>query len=287
MKMMNKNTLRGNRLNYNAGAQARYGIHLTKLITIMTREVEENIKALFDGKIADEFFTQQEEAAAMDASITSKAKILLNKLINRFTEMFSIASRKLSDDMVSDADSVSRTSLNASLRQLTNGLSLKTGIVPKGMEDVSKAIIQENVALIKSIPQDYLKNVSVAVMQSITTGNGLPDLIPKIQKYQGQTLRRARNIALDQTRKAYNSINKQRMQALGVKQFEWIHSGGGQHPRKSHIAMDGKIYSFDNLPVINKEQVDAGQEAPVKGIPGQAINCKCTMAPVIKFDDEE
>ncbi len=98
---------------------------------------------------------------------------------------------------------------------------------------------------------------------------------------------KAKNIALDQTRKAYAAINKERMTASGYDDFEWLHSGGGMHPRKSHVEMNGKIYSFDKLPVINKEQVDRGYEAPIRGIPGQAFGCGCTMIPVYRLPTGE
>ena len=52
------------------------------------------------------------------------------------------------------------------------------------------------------------------------TGSGLQDLIPSIDRALKSQKRiaknRAKNIALDQTRKAYNSINKARMEAVGV-----------------------------------------------------------------------
>lgn len=278
-------TLRGTQLNYNASQQAKYVRALNALVKQMTAETRKQVTKLFNGEIADDFFEQQEQAAAMDASIASKARVLMNKLTDKFTQLFATKAKPLADTMVDGAAEVSKSTLHTSLKQLSGGLSLKTGVVPEGMEDVASASVSENVSLIKSIPDQYFKDVTGAVMRSITTGNGLADLIPAIQKYDGQTSRRAKNLALDQTRKAYNSINKQRMQAIGVKQFEWVHSGGGQHPRRSHIAMSGNIYSFDNLPVINQEQVDAGYEGPVRGIPGQAINCKCTMVPVINFDE--
>jgi SPP1 gp7 family putative phage head morphogenesis protein len=100
-----------------------------------------------------------------------------------------------------------------------------------------------------------------------------------LQEYEGVTLRRARNIALDQTRKAYNNINKGRMQAIGVQKFEWVHSGGGQKPRELHIELDGQVFSFDDLPVIDERTGE-------RGIPGQAINCRCTMVPVIEFETD-
>ncbi|KAF9396648.1 hypothetical protein CPC16_010967, partial [Podila verticillata] len=63
-------------------------------------------------------------------------------------------------------------------------------------------------------------------MRSITSGNGLEDLIPFLQAQEGITRRRARNIALDQTRKAYNGFNRARCVGAGVTHGEWIHSGG-------------------------------------------------------------
>lgn len=275
--------LRGNTLNYNAAQQMRYSRSIVKLVNEMTLEVKNKITKLFNGQIADEYFEEQEKASAMDASISSKAKILLNALMDKFDQLFSKKSKELSDTMVTASAKSSENNLHASLKQLSGGLSLKTGIVPKGMEDVATAIIAENVSLIKSIPAQYFKDITGSVMRSITTGNGLADLIPDMQKYEGQTKRRARNLALDQTRKAYNSINKQRMQAVGVKQFEWIHSAGGQAPRESHIKISGHIFSFENL---EAEQAALGVPVQDRGIPGQPINCKCRMKPVIDFSGE-
>ena len=274
----------GKPLLYNASQQAKYQKSIQNLVKQMTKETMEQTQKLFHGEIADDYFEQQAQAAALDASITNAAKKLMNKLTAKFQQLFNSKAEGLAITMVNGAKKTSETNLHSSLKQLSGGLSLKTGIVPKGMEDVANASIQENVALIKSIPGRYLTDVQGAVMRSITTGAGLADLIPAISKYNGITMRRARFIAQDQTRKAYNSINKQRLQAIGVKQFKWLHSGGGREPRRSHLAMSGNIYSFDDLPQINKD--NKGQP-PEYGIPGQAPGCRCTMNPIISFDSGE
>lgn len=272
--------LKGKPLNYNASQQLRYQRALTKLTREMTKEVTRRIMALFRTEHSKEFFEQQKKAT-MDASITSKAKKVMNELTRSFTQLFKQKAPTLAENMLNGSLATSETTLKTSLKQLSGGLTLNTGVVPKGMEDVAKAIINENVSLIKSIPVEYLNDVEGAVMRSITAGEGAPDLEPLIKKYSGQTDRRVRNLALDQTRKAYNAINKQRMQAVGVKKFEWVHSGGGQFPRKSHQALDGRIFSFDDLPLKGEEGFVNGQ------YPGQAINCACTMVPVIEFEDGE
>lgn len=278
-------SIRGKRLNYNYSQQLRYKKSLEKLVRQMTGETKRQINKLMSGGLADEFFDQQEQAAAMDASIAVKAKKLLNKLTQKFQKLFDDAASPMASKMLDNTTDISESNLHASLKELSGGLSLKTGVVPEGMEEVSQSIINENVALIKSIPQEYLKNVSGAVMRSISVGSGVGDIITEIQKYSKQTERRVKNIALDQTRKAYNAINKQRLQSLGVKQFEWLHSNGGQTPRESHQRISGRIFSFENLVA---EQVAAGvTRESDQGLPGYPINCRCTMTPVIRFGDEE
>ena len=135
----------------------------------------------------------------------------------------------------------------------------------------------ENAALIRNVGQQATERIGQEVYRSIASGNGLQELIPTLQEKEGMSLRRARLVAHDQTRKAYSELNRQRLTKLGVRQFEWVHSGGGTHPRKSHLAADGKVYSFDDPPRIG----DKGEAI----LPGQAIGCGCTATPVITFED--
>lgn len=270
--------LKGTRLNYNVSQQLRYVRALRKLTRVMTNEVTRNIMALFKTKHSKEYFEIQQQAA-MDASITSKAKKLMNKLTRKYTQLFKQKAPTLAENMLNGSLKTSETTLKTSFKQLSGGLTLNTGIVPAGMQDAVKAMIQENVALIQSLPVEYMNDVQGAIMRSIGMAEGAPDIEAKLIKYAGMCNRRAELVALDQTRKVYSGINKMRMQAVGVKKFEWVHSGGGQHPRESHQALDGQIFSFDDLPLKGEEGFVNGQ------YPGQAINCSCTMIPVLEFED--
>jgi len=277
-------TLRGTRLNYNAAQQEKYVRALQKLVNEMTEGVQRELVKLFNGDASDNYFEHQEEVAAMDANFGSQARIVMNALMRKYTSLFDKNAKSLADRMVDGALKLSEINLKSSLKQLSGGLSLKTGLVPEGMNDVISATIAENVSLISSIPEEYFKKVTGAVMRSITTGRGLADLEPEISKYAGQTQRRVKNIALDQTRKAFSSVNKQRMQAIGIKKFEWVHSGSSQSPRKSHIRMDGKIFSFENL-IAEQEALNIPKSD--QGLPSMPIFCRCTMVPVIEFDDDQ
>jgi len=266
-------------LNYNFSSQIKYSKELKKLVRRMTKTVRREIEKFFKSDDMEVFHAEQVKMA-QDASVASQAKILTNKLISRFTWLFNDKAPDLAEMMVNSQLKNSRVSLAASLKELSGGLTIKTNFMTGDLNEVVKSIVAENVSLIKSIADVYLSNVQKSVLRSITFGQGLKDLIPQLKKFDGMSERHANNVALDQTRKAYNCINKARMEKVGVKKFKWLHSGGGQKPRKDHIEMNGNIYSFDDLPVIDKRTGE-------RGIPGQAINCRCRMAPVIEFDNDE
>lgn len=264
-------TFYGKTLNYNASSQDKYVKALTALVKQMTAQTIRDVRKLFDSHATD---------SAMDANIASQARILTNGLTAKFDALFGRKAKLLAERMVAMADKNSKSALHMSLKEMSGGLSLKTDLLNQQLKTTLTATVAENVALIKSIPAEFLKDITGTVLRAVVRGDGLADIIPALEQYEGVTLRRARNIALDQSRKAYNNINKNRMQAIGVQRFEWIHSGGGQKPRELHIELDGQIFSFDDLPIIDERTGE-------RGIPGQAINCRCTMVPVIEFDTGE
>jgi SPP1 gp7 family putative phage head morphogenesis protein len=203
----------------------------------------------------------------------------MNALQSKFSKMFADLARPLAESMVFQSAKASSVAVSSSLKELSGGLTIKADTLKSGpVSDILKASVAENVGLIKSIPANYLDNVRGAVMRSITSGNGLQDLVPFLERQEGVTKRRAENIALDQTRKAYQSINDERMKAAGVQEYEWVHSGGGQKPRPHHVEMSGNIYRYDDPPVIDP---NTGE----RGTPGQVPNCRCTSRPVLRFGD--
>ena len=251
--------------------EERYAKTLKKLVSSMTKEVEKEIEKLYKTPEAKTYFTQ-------DASVASQSRILINALQSKFDNMFGRASQIIASRMVNDADKASKSALAQSLKSMSGGLTIKTNIQSADLRETVKGSIAQNVSLIKSIPTEYLKNVSGVVYRSVTSGQGMFELMPQIQKFGDMTERRAKNVALDQTRKAYNSINADRMRKVGIKKFKWVHSGGGLHPREDHIAMSGNIYSFTDLPIIDPKTGE-------RGLPGQAPNCKCFQVPVIEFEE--
>lgn len=269
-------TLRGKPLFISGAIATRYFERMDVLIERMTGEIKRQVARLYMAHAGDSV------AWAMDASVASQARILSNAMKAKYDKLFADMAGPAAEAMLDQTDRDSSQKLGISLKEMSGQMTLRTDVLNDGLRDVLVSTVVENVNLIKRIPQTYLDNVTGAVMRSIQSGNGLADLTPELDKY-GVTIRNwAKNVALDQTRKAYNGINRGRMEALGVNEFEWVHSGGSNHPREYHRdVLNGEIFSFDDLPHLD------GPNQGERGIPGQAPYCRCTMRPIFRFDDEK
>jgi len=267
-RVSNAKIIRGLPLNVAISIGARYDKVLQKYISQMVKEVRAEILNLWASERPD---------TAMDANLASMARILTNKLTDKFVGLFGKIAMPTAQKMVDDVDKNSAATLKPSLKEIAADMSFKTDILNGSLKEVFTASVAANVKLIQRIPQKYMDDVQGMVMRSIQTGD--VDLIAELDKYGVTTRNWAKNVALDQTRKAYNAISKGRMEALGVTKFEWLHSGGSNKPRIFHKdELNGQIFSFDNLPIIDKATGE-------RGIPGQLPYCRCRMRPVYDFDD--
>jgi len=141
------------------------------------------------------------------------------------------------------------------------------------MRDIMGATVQQNVGLIKSIPQKYLGNVQGAVMRSVQQGRDLAPLSKYLVEQRGVTKRRAAFIALDQNNKATGAMNDARRLELGLEEAIWRHSRAGKKPRPKHVAANGTRYNIrEGLPIG-----DQGQNVR----PGEEPGCRCISIAII------
>ncbi len=274
VNQFNPSILRGAPLNPNMGVAAHYQQKLTLLIRRMVEDVKKQVEGLYKEDHAKEFFGQ-------DDSISSQARILTNALKEKYERLFYDEAPGIAEYFASESNKASSKSVHHTIKEFSGGLSIPTANMGGDLVEVFKATVTENVALIKSIPEQYLSGVQQAVMRSIVGGGGKQSVTEYLIKEHAKTYARAKRISLDQTRKAFEGMSRERMKRAGVKKFEWVHTGGSNEPRPLHQhTLNGKIFSYDDPPVIDE---NTGE----RGFPGQLINCRCRQAPVIDFGDEE
>lgn len=262
--------MKGEPLHYPAPVKARYQAGLTKLVSDMTKDYEKEFKQL----------EKDIGVITTDASIASQTRILLSKLRQKWLSIFSKRSVSLANKFISQVDSSAKRSLNQSLKELSGGLTIKTPDMPDAMKDKIIAATAENVALIKSIPQQFHSRIENAALRSVSqSGEGAKTIFDEIRDIGGVTEKRAKFIAEDQTRKITTASNLERAKSAGIRKGIWHHSGGSAEPRKLHkFKLDGTEFDLDNPPIIDEK---TGQ----RGLPGELPHCKCFWTPVVDFGE--
>ena len=149
------------------------------------------------------------------------------------------------------------------------GVDLKSVISGENLEDILVAKTQENVALIRSMPDEFLKKIETIVYEGTTQGSKPTSMIQQIRKAGKTTESRAKLIARDQSSKINSALNQQRQQNLGVEEYIWK-TADDDRVRPDHASKNGKTFRWDKPPK------DTGH-------PGEDIQCRCIAQAIIKI----
>lgn len=200
----------------------------------------------------------------------NELQAVMNDLTGQWTENFDEMAEKMGRYFARSAANRTEAQMRSILKDA--GWTVRARPSP-AVRDVIEASVHENVALIKSIPQQHLKAVEGMVMRSVQRGRDLKTLARDLRKQFGVTKRRAALIARDQNNKATSAFQEARRQELGIKEAIWMHSHAGKKPRPKHVAADGRRYDVTKgLPIGDKGQYV---------FPGEEINCRCVSRSVL------
>ena len=130
--------------------------------------------------------------------------------------------------------------------------------------------VDENVSLIKTIPEDTLDKMRDIIYDGFTEGKTTTRIIKEIQKAYGVGRRRAELIARDQTAKLNGQIQRHQQQDAGITEYIW-YTVGDSRVRKSHRELNGKKFSWNDPPDVGKGR---------KCHPGEDYQCRCIGRPV-------
>lgn len=245
-----------------AAIQARYSKQLQSLIKEMSASVEHWIKATYRRHLPS---IAQDDAA-------DDLRKSMEDLKDQWFAKFDLLAKNLAAYFATATAERSTTTLKRYLRE--GGFTVKFQMTP-AMQDIVDATVHQNVALIKSIPQQYLEQVEGIVMRGVQTGRDMGYITEELQKRYGITKRRAAFIARDQTEKATAAFNRARQLEVGISEAVWVHSGGGKHPRPSHKKAGREKVVFS----VADGWLDP--EVGHKIQPGELINCRCVSRSIL------
>lgn len=263
----------------------------------MELQYRRELYALIDGMDKDfrtilKIYRSKQNQIVMDEQMLSTdIQDKINKLGNRWRTKFNDYAKKNAQKRVEKTLKQSDSQLTTVLAAYftINGLLEIFKTKTQSLMQVMKVNVAENVSLIESIPEQYIKRIQTMVTNTINSSATWTDLRCEVIKTKDITLNRAKLIARDQTNKVFNAVTLRRFEQLGITRVKWKHSHADKEPRPYHVrqwdghsgiddgapnGLDGFEFDLNNPPVINEK---TGR----RGFPGEEINCSCMMIPIV------
>lgn len=249
----------------NRGIEAKYRKALQRPIAEMHASVEYWLTAAYR-KDPPRMAALVEQA--QDAAPSAKIKRILDELARRWVAKFDEMAPKIAEAYLQGMFKTTDSAMRQALKDA--GWTVEFKMTP-AIRDAFNASLEENVGLIRSIPEKYLQQVEGTVMRSYSAGRDLASMVKELKQLYPAASHRAELIARDQSNKANAVVNRARQMELGITEAIWMHSHAGKNPRPDHVAANGKRYKIAEGCLISGEHIQ----------PGEEINCRCTSRAVL------
>lgn len=156
------------------------------------------------------------------------------------------------------------------------------------IKEAMKIVPEFNEANREFLKQNYIENVEYSVknftekqvdkLREMVEYNAYygysknNNLIDRIQREFDITRNRAKFIANQETSLLTAKLNEMRLKEVGITHYKWSTSHD-KRVRDTHKDLDGKIFSFDDPPIVNKK----GDRKN----PGEDFGCRCRAIGVV------
>lgn len=163
------------------------------------------------------------------------------------------------------------------LKRSTGNITVMPQLTPHRRKVLAEEYNKNAQLSISGWLQKEIVKLRKQVQKNMFNGNRYEDLIDIIHKSHEVSQNKAKFIARQETKIFINTYKNSRYQDAGVNKYRWqTVAGTKDHPvREDHKRLNGKIFSFDDPPVVNSK----GD----KKNPGFDFGCRCVAIPIVKF----
>ena len=148
------------------------------------------------------------------------------------------------------------------------------GIIPEYDPVVMAKLYSENMKLyIKDWTEKNIIKLRQQVQENLNEGFRAENLAKKIERNYGTSQSKAKFLARQETSLLVSNFREQRYKSLGINKYMWSATKDNR-TRPLHRELNGKIFTWDNPPVIDER---TGQ----RGHPGMTFGCRCTAIPLL------
>lgn len=201
-----------------------------------------------------------------DATSVTRMMAALRKYAEKLTPW----AKKIAANII---DQVNTSNLNDWMR-ISSILSRKFAAAYSGRDPVflkAKALQDAEVNLITSLPLQAAQRAQELSRKYVINGWRHEDLAELILNTTNVAKHRAQCIARTEIAKANTMLIAARSESVGAEKFIW-RTAEDEIVRKSHAALNGKVFRFDKPPLVEGE----GHH-----LPGDFPNCRCYPEPIL------
>lgn len=153
-------------------------------------------------------------------------------------------------------------------RDMSRALRAEIKTAPTG--GLLKALLAEQVTLIKSLPLEAAERVHRLALEGMTQARRSSEIAEEILRSGQVSTSRANLIARTEVARASSGLVQARAQYVGSAGYIW-QTARDKDVRESHRKMQGKFVRWDEPPTLDN----------LVGHAGQLPNCRCYPEPVI------
>ena len=240
----------------NAGLEIAYRRKLIALIERMHRATLRTVTAVYKDRESEIVGDSDKGSPVVDVGGEARRRAA------QFQKLFNIEADSIAEWIIGRIN-ITVTSTAKTL--LKKKLPLIEFTPSRIYNNQMNALIDGNICLIKTIPEQYFASVQEIVTRNIARGNDLFSMTNELEARYDITRRRAEIIARDQTSKATSQMANTRMKSIGLEYAIWRHSGAGATQRPLHVRANGRPFRIADGMKIEGEWI----------LPAFMINCKC------------
>lgn len=266
-------------------AEQQYQRALQTAVRAMAKSVEywaaAKYRAALEANQAAETIPDPEAAMADDATPFESQRALyaeLEALRKRWARYFEGKAKQWATSVIDAAYTANKVAWQQRAKKEGFDIPMQLSDAQRTIMDVK---LQDNVALIRSIPAQYFERIGGSVSRGFLAGRDLEAIASDLRKTGQTTVNRAALIAKDQSNKLTAQMNSARQRELGISYAYWKHSTVEKDPRPNHLKASREGWIFDT-----QVGIDFG-DAFGTVLPGVAINCRCGSRSIIPAIDED
>ena len=222
---------------------------------------------------------------ALTADTADQVQAAINSVANEFLTILTARIGPGLRNWLVRSERTHRSKFAASIKAGV-GVDVDMLMSAQDVEETLGVWMARNVALCRNISDQAQARISDAVFRGYQERRPVREVAAEIREATGMGRKRALLVAADQSSKLSGALDTERMADAGISLWKYRHSGKA-HPRSTHKARDGRIYTLAGNRQVNADgsKMDGSDVIAPGDEPSQPPWCGCRKQSYISLLD--